>query len=177
MSGKTIEKSISHSRAAADAAKVRHRNRELALTWGTAMKRISLSIIGISGLLIAAPLSTANAADMALKAPPPPPAPIFSWTGFYVGAQAGGAWGRDNGSIVNPGIPVAVFSPFTVDTSGGMGGFHAGYNYQVSQWVFGLEGSVDWTRLDKTFTVGICPLFCGTATPKADTQASILWRV
>ena len=63
------------------------------------MKRILLSIIGISGLLIAAPLSTASAADMALKAPPPPPAPIFSWTGFYVGAQVGGAWGHDNASI------------------------------------------------------------------------------
>jgi outer membrane immunogenic protein len=143
------------------------------------MKRILLSIIGISGLLIAAPLSTASAADMALKAPPPPPAPIFSWTGFYVGAQVGGAWGHDNASIANPGIPFPppIFIPFTVNTSGGMGGFHAGYNYQVSQWVFGVEGSVDWTRLDKTFIVGICPLFCGTSTTKADTQGSFRGRV
>jgi outer membrane immunogenic protein len=143
------------------------------------MKRISLSIIGISGLLIAAPLSTASAADMALKAPPPPPAPMFSWTGFYVGAQAGAAWGRDNASIDNPGIPFPppVFIPFTMNTSGGMGGFHAGYNYQVSQWVFGLEGSVDWTKLERTSNIGICPLFCGTFNTKADTQGSIRGRV
>ncbi|HWX82136.1 MAG TPA: hypothetical protein VNZ48_00940, partial [Xanthobacteraceae bacterium] len=84
------------------------------------MKRISLSIIGISGLLIAAPLSTASAADMALKAPPPAPAPIFSWTGFYIGGQVGAAWGRDNGNIDNPGIPFPppIFIPFTINTSG-----------------------------------------------------------
>jgi outer membrane immunogenic protein len=143
------------------------------------MKRILLSVIGISGLLIAAPLSIASAADMALKAPPPPPAPVFSWTGFYVGGQIGGAPGHDAGSIDNPGIPFppAIFLPFTVNTSGGMGGFHAGYNYQVNQWVFGLEGSVDWTKLDKTFNFGVCPLFCATATTKADTQGSIRGRV
>src|ERR1700689_2977779 len=107
------------------------------------MQRISLGIIGITALLIAAPLSTASAADMPLKAPPAPPPPVFSWTGFYVGAQVGGAWGHDHASIQNPGPP-PVCIPFTVNTSGGMGGFHAGYNYQVSQWVFGLEGSIDW---------------------------------
>jgi outer membrane immunogenic protein len=143
------------------------------------MKRIFLGIIGISGLLIAAPLSTASAADMPLKAPPAPPAPAFSWTGFYIGGQVGGASGHDNASIANPGIPFPppIFIPFTVNTNGAMGGFHAGYNYQVSQWVFGLEASVDWTRLDKTFIVGICPLFCGTATTKADTQGSVRGRV
>src|SRR5579871_4197697 len=36
------------------------------------------------------------AADMAVKAPPaPPPMPLFSWTGFYVGANIGGAWAND----------------------------------------------------------------------------------
>ena len=34
----------------------------------------------------------ALAADMAVKAPPPPPLPvIFNWTGFYIGANGGGA--------------------------------------------------------------------------------------
>ena len=116
------------------------------------------------------------AADMPVKAPVYKSlvAVPYNWTGFYVGGQIGGAWGRDNASIANPGIPFPppIFIPFTVNTSGGMGGFHAGYNYQVSQWVFGLEGSVDWTKLDKTFIFGICPLFCGTATTKSDWQGS-----
>lgn len=55
------------------------------------MKRISLAVA--SALLFAAP--AAHAADMPLKAPPAP-APIFSWTGFYIGADVGGAWGSEN---------------------------------------------------------------------------------
>ena len=43
---------------------------------------------------IAAP---AFAADMPMKAAPPmaPPLPIFSWTGFYIGGNIGGAWSND----------------------------------------------------------------------------------
>ena len=40
--------------------------------------------------------SAAFAADLPSRAPPPvylPPVPIFTWTGFYIGGQVGGAWG------------------------------------------------------------------------------------
>jgi len=46
--------------------------------------------------------TSASAADLR---PPPvylPPAPIFTWSGFYLGGQVGYAWARDNGSINNP---------------------------------------------------------------------------
>jgi outer membrane immunogenic protein len=144
------------------------------------MKRVLLGVIGISGLLIAAPLSNANAADMPLKAPPPAAAaPVFSWTGLYFGAQAGGVWGHDSGNITNPGIPFPppIFVPFTFTTQSAMGGLHAGYNLQISQWVFGVEGSIDWMNLNKASMVGICPLFCGAATTKSDYQASVRGRV
>ncbi len=36
----------------------------------------------------------ALAADMAVKAPPPAPAPVFSWTGFFIGGNIGGGWGH-----------------------------------------------------------------------------------
>jgi len=42
--------------------------------------------------LIGAP---AFAADMAVKAPPPAPAPVYSWTGWYVGLNAGYTWNRN----------------------------------------------------------------------------------
>jgi outer membrane immunogenic protein len=41
--------------------------------------------------MLAASLS-AQAADMPLKSPPPA-APMFSWTGFYIGAHVGSGWG------------------------------------------------------------------------------------
>src|ERR1700686_4171262 len=114
----------------------------------------------------AAPLAIAGAAfapDLPVKAPPmmaPPPA--YSWSGFYIGAQVGWARANDDGSIVNPGIPFPppINIPFTVNTSGVIGGGHVGFNWQHGMWVFGLEGSIDGANLSKSFQVGICPLFC-----------------
>jgi outer membrane immunogenic protein len=138
------------------------------------MKKLLLGSIALVALSAGSP---ALAADMPVKARVAPPPPIFTWTGFYVGAQIGGVWARDNASIENPGIPVAIFLPFTVKADGVIGGAHAGFNVQVNQWVFGLEGSIDGTSLRKSFTVGICPLFCGEATTKSDIQGSVRGRL
>lgn len=131
---------------------------------------VSAGVIALTG--------SAFAADMAIKAPPPA-APAFSWTGFYIGGQVGYAWARDKGSIQNPGIPIPppIFLPFTVDMEGVIGGGHLGYNWQVNQWVFGVEGSVDGVGLKKAFTVGVCPLFCGAATTESNIQGSIRGRL
>ncbi len=40
--------------------------------------------------------ASAFAADMPLKAPPPPPAPVFTWTGCYLGGSVGGIWRQTN---------------------------------------------------------------------------------
>jgi hypothetical protein len=57
--------------------------------------RLGIAVTVLAGLIAAAP---ALAADMApvYKAPPLVPAPSYNWTGFYVGANVGGSWGRDN---------------------------------------------------------------------------------
>ena len=130
--------------------------------------------------------SAAFAADLTYRAPPPvyvPPAPIFTWTGFYLGGQVGYAWARDNGSINNPapgipGLPSSIFLPFTVNLNGVIGGAHAGYNLQINQWVVGVEGSVDGTSLSKTQLVGAFPpFFQGLVDPKATVQGSIRGRL
>src|SRR5262249_26262242 len=112
-----------------------------------------------------------------LKAPPPPPPPQFSWTGFYIGGQVGWARMHDDASIFNPGVPVAINLPFTVETDGVIGGAHIGYNLQYGMWLLGVEGSVDGSDLKKSFTVGICPLFCGAATTEIGIQGSVRGRV
>ncbi len=100
----------------------------------------------------------ASAADLPIytKAPPPP-APIFSWTGFYLGGNAGGAWGRDQitTTLTAPpglGFPIDLAavsnaaSP-TISPFGFIGGVQAGYNQQLGHWVWGGEVDFDYLGL------------------------------
>ena len=49
------------------------------------------------------------------------------------------------------GDSAALLSDFVrSDSQGLIGGAHAGYNYQFSQWVIGLEGTIDGSSLNKT---------------------------
>jgi outer membrane immunogenic protein len=118
------------------------------------MKRTILAIA--SALILGAP--AANAADMAVKAPPPPPAPVFSWTGFYIGGQGGGGWGNSSGTanttqFCGAGVACLAAVPITppialqnTSMSGGFGGVTAGFNYQLDRVVLGIEG--DWSAAD-----------------------------
>ena len=51
------------------------------------------TFVGYGCLVAFGVAAPASAADMPVKAAPPPPvAPIYNWTGFYIGAHVGGAW-------------------------------------------------------------------------------------
>jgi outer membrane immunogenic protein len=89
--------------------------------------------------------SVALAADLpSEKGPPvyaPPPPPAFSWTGFYIGGQVGYGWGTVSSSSTDArGVTAANVS---ANPSGILGGGHVGYNYQISQFVFGLEADAN----------------------------------
>jgi outer membrane immunogenic protein len=89
----------------------------------------------LSTIALAALTGSALAADLpSTKAPPVyvPPAPIFSWTGFYIGADVGGGFG-------NAKFTTAAGSA-SLNTSGVVGGGFVGYNYQINQFVLGLQG-------------------------------------
>jgi outer membrane immunogenic protein len=93
----------------------------------------------------------ASAADMPTKAPAYAPIP-FSWTGFYVGGHLGGGW-FDNQVTNGPNAADGTvnFPPgFVHDTakgSGWLGGGYAGFNYQVNQFVVGIDGDYSWASL------------------------------
>jgi outer membrane immunogenic protein len=109
----------------------------------------------------------AHAADMApvLKAPPAPSPVIDPWTGFYIGVNGGGAWGRSEWTGV----------PDKFDTSGGLIGGTIGYNWQTGPWVFGLEGDADWADISGSTTVlGCGGLECKT---RSDFLATVRGRV
>jgi len=92
-----------------------------------------------SAILFSGP---AMAADLAPQPVEPVAAPVylpFSWTGFYIGAHAGGGFGNASSNLA---APLDSF-----DVNGFVGGVHAGYNYQMNQFVLGLEGDIDATSI------------------------------
>jgi outer membrane immunogenic protein len=84
------------------------------------------------------------AADMPLKAVKAPPAPRWSWTGFYLGAYAGIGLNRSRASDPIGGIPGEIEFLGT----GFTGGLTGGYNWQFDpHWVAGIEGDFGWLGL------------------------------
>ena len=101
--------------------------------------------------LLAMPIA-ANAADLHVKAPPaPPPPPPFSWNGFYIGGDLGGVWA--NGNVTDNLFGLSA----SASRSGFIGGGEVGYNYQVNNVVFGIEGNFDWTSLSATGNGAVIP--------------------
>src|SRR5262249_32945281 len=90
----------------------------------------------VAGLL--ASTVAASAADMALQARRIMPAPVWSWTGFYIGAHVGAGWGTTEAELP---IGANAFFPLVQnDSSGFLGGVQAGANYQAGWAVFGVQG-------------------------------------
>lgn len=106
------------------------------------------------------------AADMPAKAAPMAAAPVFNWTGFYLGVEGGGGWADTNHRNTLGGVGTG----FT-RIHGGLAGGTYGYNWQPygSNVVFGLEGDISWSGIRKAFPdangLGFCspsPILCVT---------------
>jgi outer membrane immunogenic protein len=104
--------------------------------------------MAVSGVAHAADLSVAPI----YKAPPTPVVSTYNWSGFYLGVNGGGEWGSSHWD-----------SAGAFNTSGGMVGGTAGYNWQTGPLVLGVEGDVDWQNL-KGSTTNLCPAGCSTNT-------------
>ena len=90
----------------------------------------------------------ASAADLAARPYVKAPAyiePLYNWGGFYVGGHIGGAWTNEqwiNTANTSPFGDLAPGQGFRQRSSGIMGGAQIGYNWQASNYVFGLEGTI-----------------------------------
>jgi outer membrane immunogenic protein len=130
------------------------------------MKKFLLSSVALLGFT-----AGAMAADLPRRAPPVfVPVPVFTWTGFYVGVNAGYGWSSDDnnnclgcfGGVVTvdttPGgatvapvaLPAGAFG-FAGnnggDRDGFVGGAQVGFNYQFtpgSGFVVGVEADIQW---------------------------------
>ena len=92
-----------------------------------------------------------------MKAPSPPPPPVASWQGFYVGADLGAA--RLNASQIHMGADGACgtdenSATCSTQATGAVAGGYAGYNWQSRYWVYGVEGDWTWTNLSNTLNFG-----------------------
>jgi outer membrane immunogenic protein len=110
--------------------------------------RVALAAIAVA---VASPAAAADLArpyyGNAVQPVQPSLLPGFVWTGLYAGAQAGYMWSTTDWDQTG--------SFKMNDVSGGV---HVGYNWQVGQIVYGVEGQANWSGADgsKTCTTGIC---------------------
>jgi outer membrane immunogenic protein len=123
------------------------------------MKRILFTTVslGVLGLM-----SPALGADLSpyIKAPPAV-APVYDWSGFYVGVFGGGGFGNHN---LNNALGPAGFANFTLnyDSTGAIAGGEVGYNVQSGSWVVGVEADGFWSGIKGSdigaFNAGALPI-------------------
>lgn len=116
------------------------------------MKRFLLATVALAAL--SAP---AAAADLATKYPVKAVAvPVFSWTGFYIGANVGYGGDSFNYDVNFLGVPVANLG---LNSSGFFVGGQIGYNYQfANNVVLGIETDLQWSDISGTVDVGVIGL-------------------
>lgn len=98
------------------------------------------SILALAAIAIYS-VSSATAAELAVKSYTKAPEAIYDWTGFYIGGHAGYGWG--NLSSTTPAGSVSLFNVSAPSSKpdGGFGGGQIGYNYQFHRdLVIGLQG-------------------------------------
>ena len=96
---------------------------------------------------------------VAFALPVKAPAPVWTWTGFYVGINGGYSAGSDPFTQALSAGGVARASTYTnanVASQGGLFGGQAGYNWQNGKFVFGIEGDGQWSGQNGTS----CGLVC-----------------
>ena len=129
------------------------------------MRRLAMSLLASSVFNLGS-----DELASAVEAPPTPVygVPIavaapYNWTGFYIGAHSGGAWGRNDWSEPNT-THASGFNGFCAFmgvgcielgsgragshfSTGPLGGLQAGYNYQIGYVLLGVEGQFSWSNL------------------------------
>jgi outer membrane immunogenic protein len=152
------------------------------------MSRLSIALIAFVSTV--AFTQTATAADLPRKGPVAPAvvAPVWNWTGFYIGGNVGGVWQRDDGdsNFTNPIAPFNNPQSNSISDSSVIGGFQIGYNWQFSNWVLGLEGDWSWLKTSNSFCrqTDISSLACSdngsgflTLTSETDWIATVRGRI
>jgi outer membrane immunogenic protein len=139
------------------------------------MRQLIVTLFGAAAVAVAfAP--GALAADMPAKAPAYFQPAGYNWSGFYVGLNAGAAFGRAHDQTTTVFDPVAGYfgatSVSAIASTGDLhtnkvgftGGIQAGYNWQINSTVFGLETDFNYMGVKaSTTSVGVYPCCAPTS--------------
>jgi outer membrane immunogenic protein len=105
------------------------------------MVRVIITAFGLTALA-----TSAIAADLPVKAPPPPPAPVYLWSGCYIGGNVGWARAETKVELFNNTLGAGEAKR---SADGVAGGGQIGCDYQFStNWVVGIQGMFDGTSID-----------------------------
>jgi outer membrane immunogenic protein len=150
--------------------------------------KLLVSVVAVSAIL---GISAASAADLPARTYTKAPVmvnPSYNWTGFYVGLNAGGAWSRSNAATTTIFDPIGYFATTSpgaigiagaqrINSSGFTGGLTAGYNWQVSNIVFGIESDFNYLGLRGSSTgSGIYPC-CAPTGFTVNSSVSTDWLI
>jgi outer membrane immunogenic protein len=126
-------------------------------------------------------MQVATAADMAVKARPMAPVPAaFSWTGCFIGGNAGGLWARKDWNTASgdpSGFPVGTAFG-SHDPTGFLGGAQVGCDYQFAgSYVIGIQGDYDWSNTKGSSADAVNAAFFGTTPWTDETRVKSLGSV
>jgi outer membrane immunogenic protein len=133
------------------------------------MKKYLAAAVALTALSSAA--SAADLASRRVAVPAAIVAPAFSWTGFYVGLNAGYGLANTNVRALTDGV-------MSGNAGGFIGGAQIGYNYQINNVVLGAEGDFGYFGARRSFTdVDAVAGVTTTASWKTSWDASIRARL
>jgi outer membrane immunogenic protein len=144
--------------------------------------RMAFAVWIVSGMQVAA------AADLEpgpVYGKAPMPAPVYHWTGFYVGSTLGDAFGSSDPSSSLAwtstgyfGMPeaaaVTAAGQQHITPSGFTGGVEAGYNWQFGSLVWGVESDFEYVGLRGSASTN-ASLVGSTATATVESAVSTDW--
>jgi outer membrane immunogenic protein len=147
------------------------------------MKKLLLSTAALVGMTVAA-----GAADLPRRtvAPVAPivSVPVFTWTGFYVGVNAGYGFNSDSQAttIGTPAFQTLIpggFVPSSLDTGGDgfIGGAQIGFNYQFGALVAGIEADLQYVDGGKQATFIGAPVLGTQLATSAESELDYLGTV
>jgi outer membrane immunogenic protein len=115
------------------------------------------------------------AVRMPVKAPTP--APIYSWTGSYVGLHAGYGWGDPSFNLTGDNgagqrwLVLLNSTSGSFNTAGFVGGGQVGYNWQINHvWVAGLEADINYADVHGSDSIPSSSIFLGNSPFNIDSR-------